>query len=78
MSDPYFQNEGRIGALNPRVRLTAAIAQANTRHPDTDFLIMSGDLIGEGVEDEYKAMAGFFGQVEFQSKPCVRAAEMHH
>lgn len=71
MSDPHFQNEGTIGGLNPRLQLTAAIEHANTHHLDADFLVLSGDLLGDGIEGDYAVMASYLAKSDIPIHPMM-------
>ncbi|MGX9354399.1 metallophosphoesterase [Roseobacteraceae bacterium S113] len=71
MSDPHFQNDGTIDGLDPRVRLAAAIAHANTHHADADFAILSGDLVGDDIEGDYTALAKYLAASEMPIYPMM-------
>lgn len=71
MSDPHFQNEGTIGGLDPRARLSAAIDHANTHHADADFAILSGDLVGDDIDDDYTALAGYLARSNLRIHPMM-------
>jgi len=53
MTDPHFQNQGTIEGLNPRTRLQAAIDHMNTHHADAEFMVLSGDLVGDDIAGDY-------------------------
>jgi 3',5'-cyclic AMP phosphodiesterase CpdA len=71
MSDPHFQNEGTIAGLDPRARLAAAISHANTHHADADFAILSGDLVGDDIEGDYTALAGYLAKSALRIHPMM-------
>lgn len=71
MSDPHFQNHGAIAGLNPRTRLAAAIAHANTHHADADLAILSGDLVGDDIEGDYSEMATYLAKSAMLVHPMV-------
>lgn len=71
MSDPHFQNEGTIDGLDPRVRLDAAIRHANAHHSDADFAILSGDLVGDDIEGDYSALAGYLSKSALHIYPMM-------
>ena len=71
MSDPHFQNEGTIDGLDPRARLSAAIEHANMHHGDADFVILSGDLVGDDIEGDYTALAGHLAKSELRIYPMM-------
>ena len=71
MSDPHFQNEGTIDGLDPRARLSAAIDHANMHHGDADFAILSGDLVGDDIEGDYTALAGYLAKSELGIYPMM-------
>jgi len=71
MSDPHFQNKGTIDGLDPRVRLAAAINHANTHHADADFALLSGDLVGDDIEEDYSALAEYLERSELHIYPMM-------
>lgn len=71
MSDPHFQRDGTIDGLNPRTRLYAAIAHANTHHPDADFAVLSGDLVGDDVDADYPAIAEYLTKCSVPIHPMM-------
>ena len=71
MTDPHFQNEGLIGDLNPRTRLKAAIDHMNTHHADADFMVLTGDLVGDDIEGDYKLLARYLAQSKIPVYPLV-------
>ncbi|KIC49961.1 metallophosphoesterase [Tateyamaria sp. ANG-S1] len=71
MSDPHFQTKGTIAGLDPRARLAAAIEHANAHHSDADFVILSGDLVGDDIEGDYTALAEYLGRSELPIHPMM-------
>lgn len=71
MTDPHFQNEGLVGDLNPRTRLKAAIDHMNTHHSDADFMMLTGDLVGDDITGDYSAIAGYLAQSKIPVYPMV-------
>ena len=71
MSDPHFQSSGTIDGLNPRVRLATAIEHVNTHHPDADFAILSGDLVGDDIEGDYTALQTYLGKSKVPIYPMM-------
>lgn len=71
MSDPHFQNEGTIRGLNPRKRLTAALDHANNHYADAEFVVISGDLVGDDIEGDYSAIAECFAASKLPVYPMV-------
>ncbi|NRB03285.1 MAG: metallophosphoesterase [Rhodobacteraceae bacterium] len=59
MTDPHFQNTGTIDGLDPRLRLKAAITHANAHYPDAEFALLTGDLVGDDIDGDYTALAGY-------------------
>ncbi len=57
MSDPHFQHSGTYKGHDPRVLLERAIEHVNTHHADADFAILSGDLMGDELEQDYADLA---------------------
>lgn len=62
MSDPHFQTEGSIYGVDPRIRLEMAIDHVNACHADADFVIMSGDLVGDEIDEDYAGLAGYLAK----------------
>ncbi len=71
MTDPHFQNEGLIGDLNPRTRLKAAIDHMNTHHADADFMVLTGDLVGDDIAGDYAMLATCLVQSTIPVYPLV-------
>ncbi len=71
MTDPHFQNEGLIGDLNPRSRLAAAINHMNTHHSDADFMVLTGDLVGDDIAGDYNRLADYLAQSKIPVYPMV-------
>lgn len=71
MTDPHFQNEGLVGDLNPRTRLKAAIDHMNTHHADADFMVLTGDLVGDDIEGDYTLLAHYLAQSKIPVYPLV-------
>ncbi len=71
MTDPHFQNEGLIGDLNPRTRLKVAIDHMNTHHADADFMVLTGDLVGDDIDGDYALLATYLGQSTIPVYPLV-------
>ena len=71
MSDPHFQNAGTIAGLNPRTRLDAAIAFCNAHYADADLAVLSGDLVGDDIEGDYSAMAGYLAESKVKIHPMM-------
>ncbi|KJZ21117.1 phosphodiesterase [Loktanella sp. S4079] len=71
MSDPHFQNAGTIDGLNPRVRWAAAIDHINAHHADADFVVVSGDLVGDDIEGDYSGIARYLAQSKLPVYPMI-------
>ena len=71
MTDPHFQRDGTIDGLNPRARLDAAIAHVNTHHADADCAVLSGDLVGDDVDADYPAIAGYLARCAIPVYPLM-------
>lgn len=71
MTDPHFQNRGTIGGLDPRLRLEAAIDHANRHHGDADFAILSGDLVGDDIEGDYRELARYLARSALPIHPMM-------
>ncbi len=71
MTDPHFQNTGLIDTLNPRTRLQAAIEHMNTHHSDADFMVLTGDLIGDDIEGDYVRIAEYLARSKIPVYPMV-------
>ncbi|WP_415921574.1 metallophosphoesterase [Tateyamaria sp. SN6-1] len=71
MSDPHFQAEGTIDGLDPRVRLDAALAHANTHYPDAACIVVSGDLVGDDIEGDYAGLIDRFAASALPIYPMV-------
>lgn len=71
MTDPHFQNDGLIDNLNPRTRLKVAIDHMNTHHADADFMVLTGDLVGDDIEGDYTQLATYLAQSKVPVYPLV-------
>ena len=71
MSDPHFQNTGTIAGLDPRVRLRAAINYLNEHHADADFAVMTGDLVGDDIEGDYRGIAAYLADAVVPIYPVM-------
>ncbi|MEO0916013.1 MAG: metallophosphoesterase [Pseudomonadota bacterium] len=71
MTDPHFQNEGLVDDLNPRTRLKAAIAHMNAHHADADFMVLTGDLVGDDIEGDYRLLATYLAESKIPVYPLV-------
>ena len=71
MTDPHFQNQGTIEGLNPRTRLQAAIDHMNTHHADAEFMVLSGDLVGDDIAGDYTLLADYLSQSKVPVYPMV-------
>ncbi len=71
MTDPHFQNDGLIGDLNPRTRLKAATDHMNAHYSDADFMVLSGDLVGDDIEGNYTLLANYLAQSKIPVYPMV-------
>lgn len=56
MSDLHFTAQGDVSDYDPRARLSAAITHVNAHHSDSDFCIISGDLVDRGSPEDYQAL----------------------
>lgn len=74
MSDPHFQHNGTYKGHDPRVRMERAIKHVNTHHADADFAILSGDLVGDELEQDYADLAHYLSK----SKVPVHAMMGNH
>ena len=59
LSDPHVRPEGMLyqGVVDSNAQFTAAIAHVNGFDPPPDLVLLSGDLVDEGTDDEYATMA---------------------
>lgn len=71
MSDPHFQDKGRVDGINPRVRLQAAVTYLNTHYADADFAVLSGDLIGDDIMDDYASIAQYLAKSRIPIYPLM-------
>ncbi|MEL6682373.1 MAG: metallophosphoesterase [Pseudomonadota bacterium] len=71
MTDPHFQNAGLVGNLNPRTRLQSAIDHMNAHHADADFMVLTGDLVGDDIEGDYTQLATYLAQSKIPVYPLV-------
>lgn len=71
MTDPHFQNQGTIAGLNPRARLEAALTHANTHHGDAAGIVLSGDLVGDDIDGDYRAMAAHLARSALRVYPMM-------
>lgn len=71
MSDPHFQNKGRIDTVDPRARLEAAITYLNMHYADADFAVLTGDLIGDDITDDYASIAQYLAPSQVPIYPMV-------
>ncbi|MEL6684872.1 MAG: metallophosphoesterase [Pseudomonadota bacterium] len=71
MSDPHFQMTGTIDGLDPRVRLETAIAYLNDHHADADFAVLTGDLVGDDVAEDYLGIARYLAKSKVTIHPLM-------
>ncbi len=71
MSDPHFQIAGTIDGLDPRVRLEAAIAYLNDHHADADFAVLTGDLVGDDIVEDYTGIATYLAKSDIPIYPLM-------
>jgi 3',5'-cyclic AMP phosphodiesterase CpdA len=71
MTDPHFQNTGLVDTLNPRTRLQSAIDHMNAHHSDADFMVLTGDLIGDDIEGDYACIAEYLTRSKIPVYPMV-------
>ena len=59
LSDPHVRPEGMLyqGVVDSNAQFTAAVAHVNGFDPPPDLVLLSGDLVDEGTDDEYATMA---------------------
>ncbi|MEL6841206.1 MAG: metallophosphoesterase, partial [Pseudomonadota bacterium] len=55
----------------PRTRLKAAIDHMNTHHADADFMVLTGDLVGDDIEGDYTQLATYLAQSKIPVYPLV-------
>jgi len=55
----------------------ALLAETFARHPDTDFCVISGDLVGTGMEREDWDMTLEYGEPMFHTRPIMPAVGNH-
>jgi hypothetical protein len=55
----------------------ALLAETFARHPDTDFCVISGDLVGTGMEREDWDMTLEYGEPVFHTRPIMPAVGNH-
>ena len=85
ISDPHFNTDysnSRISPLNEKTgltlteRLIAAVGHINENYPETDFFLLTGDLVYNGTVEEYAVfralMDGLTG-----GRPCYVALGNH-
>ncbi|MFQ1700485.1 metallophosphoesterase [Loktanella agnita] len=62
MTDPHYQSAGDIAGLNPRVRLATAIDHMNTHHGDAALAVISGDLVGDDIGNDYAGLSTYLAR----------------
>lgn len=71
MSDPHFLAEGNVAGHDPRLRVTAAVEFAKELYSDADICVISGDLVNEGSERDYKALKVILDQLPMPYLPMA-------
>lgn len=59
LSDPHVRPDGVLyqGVVDSNAQFAAAIAHVNGLYPRPDLVLMSGDLVDQGQDDEYAMLA---------------------
>ena len=71
MTDPHFQTTGTIDGLNPRARLATAINHMNAHDGDAALAVISGDLVGDDIAGDYRAIADCLSKARVPVHPMV-------
>lgn len=71
MSDPHFTAQGDVLGHDPRARLDAAIAHVNANHADSDFCVISGDMVNRGTRPDYLAVSEALSALQVPLLPMV-------
>ncbi|MBI3199355.1 MAG: phosphodiesterase [Rhodospirillales bacterium] len=66
LSDPHVRPEGVLyqGVVDSNAMFAAAIAQVNALDPRPDLVLLSGDLVDHGADDEYAMLAKLLAALE--------------
>ena len=57
LTDTHLVEPGRIlSGLDPAANLAAAVADINREHPDADLCVLTGDLVNDGRESQYRVL----------------------
>lgn len=71
MSDPHFTATGDVSGHDPVARVSAAIEHVNRFHADSDFCIISGDLVNRGSLEDYRALKSLLDTLACPYFPMV-------
>lgn len=55
-SDLHYSNDGPVLGYNSADHARAVVRHVSTHHPDAAFCLISGDLVDQGKEGEYRAL----------------------
>lgn len=66
LSDPHVRPEGALyqGVVDSNAQFAAAIAHVNALDPRPDLVLLSGDLVDHGQDDEYAMLARMLEPLE--------------
>ena len=66
LSDPHVRPEGALyqGVVDSNAQFAAAIAHVNALDPQPDLVLLSGDLVDHGQDDEYAMLARMLEALE--------------
>ena len=66
LSDPHVRPEGVLyqGVVDSNAQFAAAIAQVNALDPRPDLVLLSGDLVDHGRDDEYAMLVRMLGALD--------------
>ena len=71
LSDLHFVAEGLVQGHDPRMRLQKAVEHINTYHDDSDYCVVSGDLVDRGTGDDYRAVRAGLDKLSMPRLPMV-------
>ena len=57
LSDPHFQARGDVLGKDPRACLRRAISHVNTHLSESEFCLITGDMVNRGTRVDYDALA---------------------
>lgn len=66
LSDPHVRPDGVLyqGVVDSNAQFAAAVAHVNALDPRPDLVLLSGDLVDKGTDDEYAMLARLLAALE--------------